>query len=389
MQIEDTKPRWGIVWGIFLLLAALAAVPFFYMNFQPKNLPTYQIQNFIGKVEVYAKDKKAWVPAQRGSVLGAKDRIRTGPQSEIDLQVPEQIAIRLKENSEIEVQSPALLEKSVRFRLHLLRGILLGSTEKKFEGEKLEITTPTLVAAVRGTLFQMEVRPDTQESSVRVLKGSVAVKSRKTRKTVLVRALEKTEVGRSAPPLAPVRVTRQEWDQMKEAYELIRTSAALEAAQMDLSKQAGNLFEYVFDHGTFYTPKFGFAEREFIRDEATGKVYLKIDYDVFPTGSFVGVYMKIRGLNVQKYKGLGFQARVKPEEGYPNAFRIELKSGTGVVRAFAPREFKETWTPFKFPAIFRKPVEITEVTLVFSNEKVGNHKKGTIYLEDISLEPVA
>lgn len=390
MEIEEprTKPRWGFVVGLLFVLGGLASIPFLLNEFQPKTLPTYQIQNFIGTVEVYARDKRAWVPARPGESLGPHDKIRTGSQGEVDLRVPDQISIRIKGNSEVEVRAPKFLEKELRYRLHILRGALIGSTEKGVEEDKLEISTPVLVAAVRGTLFQIEVDPETKNSTVRVLKGSVAVRSTRLPKIVIVKALEKTEVTESAPPLEPVRVTRKEWDQMKEAYELIQKSAALEARQLDLSKEAGNLFQYVFDHGTFFTPKFGFADREFIKDDATGKVHLEVSYDVFPTGSFVGTYMKTRNLDLAKFKGLKFQARGDPEEGYPESIRIELKSGTSVVRAFAPRDFKESWQSFVFPFRVNKPTPVSEVALVFSNEKAKEHPKGKLHLREIDFEPV-
>ena len=390
MEIEEprARSRWVLVAGLFLVLGGVAALPFLYFYFQqPETLPSYQIQNFIGSVEVYASAKRAWLPAQHGESLGPRDKIRTGPESEVDLRVPDQIALRIKANSEVEVRPPGLFEKKLCYRLHLLRGVILGATEKNFEPEQLEISTSVMVAAVRGTLFRIESDPEKEETTVRVLRGSILVRSLKTRQSVLVRGLERTEVKGNAPLLEPVRVTRQEWDQLKEIYELIQKSAALEARQLDLSKDAGNLFQYVIDHGTFYTPKFGFAEREFVKDEVSGKTQLEIVYDVFPTGSYVGVYAKTRNLDLSKFKALKFEIRGDAEEGYPDAIRIELKSATSVVRAFAPGDFKEKWQPFIFSFRANKSTPISEVTFVLSNEKSKQHPKGKIYLRDIDFVP--
>lgn len=387
MQIQEARPKWGILIGLFLLLGALAAVPFFLFQFQPKVLPSYEIQNFIGKVDVYSAERQAWIPAQRGIALGSRDKIRTGDGSEIDIRVPDQIRIRIKQNSEAEISKPNWFEQSLRYRLHLLRGTLLGSTEKDFKGKQLDISTPVLVAAVLGTSFQIESKPETGESAVRVLEGAVRVKSIRAHKSVVVHALEMTQVKGGAAPLQPVRVSRQEWNQLKEAYELIQKSAALEARQLDLSKQAGNLFQYVFDHGTFYTPNFGFADREFVKDDATGKIHMEASYDVFPNGSFVGMYMKTRDLDISKFKALQFEVRGNPEKGYPESFKIELKSGAAVVRSFVPRDFKEKWQSFQYPIRFTRPTLLTEVTLVFANEKVGTHKKGVLQMQDVTLVP--
>ena len=387
MQLEDSRPRWGIVTIIFLLLLAFASLPFLFYQFQPKDLPTYEVQNFIGKVEIYSAQAKAWLPAKRGETIRVNDKIRTAPGAEIDIRVPDQIRIRIKESSEAVIKKPNLLDRALRYRLHLLRGSLLGSTDKKFKGKRLEVSTPVLVAAVRGTTFQIEMNPENRESAVRVLEGTVKVKSFRGLKTVTVRSLEKTEIKGKTPLSKPIRVSRQEWNKLKEGYELFEKSAAVEARQLDLSKQAGNLFHYVFDHGTFYTPNFGFADREFIREEGTGKVYLKISYDVFPTGSFVGMYIKIRDFDLARFKSVEFQVRGEPEEGYPDSVKIEMKSGTGVVRAFVPRDFKQTWQSFQFPLRFSRATSLSEVTIVFANEKAGDHKKGSLYFRDFTLVP--
>ncbi len=389
MQIQESRPKWGILIVLFLVLGALAAVPFFLVRSRPKIvLPPYEIQNFIGKAEIYSGEQRAWIPAQRSMALKAGDKIRTGADSEIDIRVPDQIRIRIKQHSEAEVTRPKFFEQAApRYRLHLVRGSLLGSTEKEFKGKELNISTPVLVAAVLGTSFFIESHPEKLESSVRVLQGSVTVKSIKANKSVVVKSLEITRVKGSAPPLQPVRVSRDEWNQLKEAYELIQKSAAVEAKQLDFSKEAGSFFQYVFDHGTFYTQNFGFADREFVKDEATAKTRMQASYDVFPNGSFVGVYMKTRNLDISHFKAIQFEVRGDPEEGYPDSFKIELKSGAAVVRSFVPRDFKEKWQKFEYPIRFTRQTPLTEVTLVFANEKVGTHKKGVLHMQDVNLVP--
>jgi len=388
MQIEQPRTRWGTLIGISLALLALAIVPF--VLFQSKvPLPTYEVQNFVGKVEVYSSQDAAWRSANRGDTLRAGDKIRTSDGGEIDIRVPDLFRLRVKENTEAEVSRPKLLERSLRYRLHILRGNLLGSTQKQFEGQQLDVSTPVLVAAVRGTSFQIEVRPEVEESAVRVLQGSATVQSIRARKSVVVRALEMTKVKGGEAPIAPVRVSWKEWNNLKEAYELIQKSVAQEARQLDLSKHAGSLFQYVFDHGTFFTPNFGHADREFIKDESTGKVHLEVQYDVFPAGSFVGMYMKTRDLDIAKFQAIEFQVRGDPEEGYPDSFKIEFKSGGGIVRAFVPRDYKEKWTTFKFPLRFTRSTLLSEITFVFANEKVGSNKKGSLHIQDVNLEPLA
>ena len=318
MTNEASKFKWVITIGFFLLLWGIAAVPF--LIYPPSSSLTYEIQNFSGLAQRYDAAEKSWVPPQRSEVLKVGDRLRTGPRGEMDFRIPDQMRLRLKENSEIELRAPRFFERSRSLRLFLRRGILLGATEKQAVPASVQIVTPDFVAKVEDGIFQIEADPKSKVSVARVLRGSLEIFSFRNRQSVTVRSLERTEVSGKRAPLAPVRVDRQEWNKMKEAYDLVFKDAALERRQLDLAKQAGSFFQYVIDHGTFYTPNLGYAEREFFKGEGSGETQMEVGYDVFPVGSLVGVYLKTRGLDLSKFKGLEFEIRGDPEEGAPHSF---------------------------------------------------------------------
>jgi len=263
----------------------------------------------------------------------------------------------------------------------------VGLTGKKFK-ERFAISTPALSAVIEQAAFQIETDPQKRESAMRVLEGRAKVRSAQSRKTVVLRSLEKTE-GRGKTGLLPAtRVSRQEWNKLKEGYELFEKSAAAEARQLDLAKKAGNFFRWVIDHGTFYTLNFGFADREFMQDEATSRVYLKLSYDVFPTGSFVGAYLKTRGLDLARFKSFELKVRGSPEESYPESVRIEIKGPSGTIRVFVPHNFKETWQTFRYPLRFTRETPVSEITIVVSNDKAGDAKKGSLYFQDFTIIPL-
>ena len=162
----------------------------------------------------------------------------------------------------------------------------------------------------------------------------------------------------------------------------------MEAEQIDLSKSAGSFFNVVFDHGSFYTPKVGYAGREFFKDPDSGQVFLETEYDVFPMGSFSGVYIKTRDFDISKYTGLSFEVRRKAEEGAPESFFIELKSKGNVVRRYAPRTFEKTWKLVEFDFHEKKPLVVNEVVFVFTNARVGEAKKGMLEFRNIELIPL-
>jgi hypothetical protein len=236
----------------------------------------------------------------------------------------------------------------------------------------------------------LEERETGLKERVGVLKGNLHVDSGPffKRETASVKPLEYIDAEKGLPLGKPVRVTREYWNQLKEAYELCATSAEAEAVQLDLSKHAGTFFKYVFDHGTFYTPKIGFARREFVKDDASGDVYFELEYDVFPKGSYVGMYTKARDFDLSQFKAFEFEVRTIPDEGFPESLRIEVKSGTNIVKVFQPFGFTPTWQKISIPIHYEKATPINEVTIVILNEKAGENKKGILHFKRFNVIPL-
>ncbi len=402
MRIEKPASSTSHKSTFALILAVLLAAGFFwfYQTFQrspsekaavihfESALPPLEIVNFTGTPEIYSKIDKSWMPLQRGGLMAWGDRIRTGADSEVDLRAADQMVIRLKANSELERKLPADQADANRYQIHLIRGLVLGATEKKAETEKwLQVSTPAIVASIRGTVFAVRAEEDEGHVSwVGVLRGAVEVTGQAQQDQVTVKDMQQTTTQIDGTLGKPIRVSREEWDDMKEAYELIQKSAAQEAEQMDLSMQAGGLFANVFDHGTFFTPKVGYAWRNFVKTE-DGKVVLEIEYDVFPRGSYVGMYMKVRDADIADFEALQMRVRRIPGTGYPDAFRIEVKSKGQTLRAFTPKIFKKEWQTMQFPLRADKKAPISEITFVFSHDQSGENTRGALRFADIEFLP--
>lgn len=380
---------------IFLVIAAiLITLPF--LQQKPAADLAFEILSFEGDAQIYDAQIGAWRAPARGEEIRAMQKLRTGSDGVINFQTEGQIRLRLREDSLLENKECGTLRQKEIYKFYLDHGVLFGATTKTFDRKEaadkaaLEVRTPGLVADVHGGLFRIQGSSGQGgDNKVGVLRGSAEVflPSLFFRKSgVRVRGLEKTVLidGVLSPP---ARVSPEEWAEMKEAYELIEKTAVMEAQQIDLSKDAGTLFAHVFDHGTFFTPKVGYAGREFYKDPDSGEVYLDVEYDVFPAGSFDGVYMKARDLDAAQYEGLSFDVRRNGEEGFPDSFSIELKSKGNVVRRFAPRGFLREWTPMQFEFHAQKTTPISEVVFVFTNARAGEAKKGMLVFRNINLIP--
>jgi hypothetical protein len=360
---------------------------------KPVVVPEYSAVAFSGEVESYAPEEGTWLRLSPGDLIQSGRKIRTGRAGRVDLIVPEQIHLRLQENSLLEIQAPRVFERGADFRVQLERGTLLAATQKGYAGERFEVLTPVLRAkAGKGALFRVSLPsgpPPPVAPSVTVLRGTVQVKPKALdlRPWISVKNLEKSVVDLRGRIGKPYQMSRQDWREVNEAYELGKKGAGFERIQLDLAKEAGTLFQYVFDHGTFYTPELGYALREFNPDQRSNEMRLQIEYDVFPTGSFVGMYMKTRNLNLADFSGLEFEVRSLPDQGVPSSFKIEMKSKFSIERAFKANDFTRQWRKVRFNWRAAKEIPITEVTLVFSWDRAGNDKKGFLEFRNFNLIP--
>lgn len=398
--------------SIFKLLVAIVllifiAIGFFCYSFmtRPELPPPFEIKNYFGEVKVHSHVRNAWEEPVRGRMVELSDIIQTQKDSEIELLVSDLIRIRVKPDSQVEIQPPRLSDRVPTYWLNLQKGSVFVATGKKFKDQKIKVFIPNkaleadegpglfedssshLIAEVEQGSFLVDSNRMTGDVWVGVLRGSADVTAKNSSRKVTVHSLEKLEYAENAKLEKPKTVARGEWNRLKEAYELFEKSAAVEAEQLDLSKKAGNMFYYLFDHGTFFTPKIGYALREFFLDEASGEVFLDLEYDVFPQGSFVGMYLKARDLDLSKFRALQFDVRRKPGENFPDSVRIEVKSGGNVIRGFAAKMFRKEWETKKFPLHFNKETNVDELTFVFANDKVGPSKQGVVQLRNFTLIP--
>ena len=121
---------------------------------------TAVLKAMIGAVDYFAKDSTAWQPAKEGLQLSSGDKIRTGADGMASVSFANGSQIMLKPNTEFEVTSLSRSEdkNSIDYKLQLNMGKLRAMVEKLDSNSSFEIKTPTAVAAIRGTVYYLEVR---------------------------------------------------------------------------------------------------------------------------------------------------------------------------------------------------------------------------------------
>lgn len=160
-----------------------------------------------GKAEVQRFGERVWRPAELQMAVSPGDKLSTEAGSELEIRLDDGSVLKLKDKSLLELDA---MEKQAKplttiTSLKLGLGKLLGCVRKLSSKEsKFEVTTPTAVAGVRGTVFAVFAEGDSTELDV--LKGQVAV-SGQLGAEKLVGEKQSTVVAKRDSARSPVPLT--------------------------------------------------------------------------------------------------------------------------------------------------------------------------------------
>ena len=127
------------------------------------------------KVELRLASTNKWITCQVGDLLAPGDTIKTGPKSTAALLLSDQTMMRLGENTEITLVSMAENSGSLTEKFMLGVGRAWANVTP---GNHLQIEGPNAVAAVKGTVLEMDC-PGRGLTKVRVWEGVVECQSHK------------------------------------------------------------------------------------------------------------------------------------------------------------------------------------------------------------------
>ncbi len=138
---------------------------------------TAAIQSLTGQVEVKRKTDAQWVPALVGMRLIERDEIRAYAGASAVLDLSDGSTLFVAENSRIVVTKlevdPKTNARQVLFHLVVgkVRAVVADAaiTLVRARQSNFAISTPTAVAAVRGTLYEVSYHPDRNVMTVAVL----------------------------------------------------------------------------------------------------------------------------------------------------------------------------------------------------------------------------
>ncbi len=160
-----------------------------------------------GKAEVQRSGERLWRPVELQMALYQGDKIATEVGAELEIRLDDGSILKLRDKGFLELDAMEKQEKPLAtvISLKLSLGKLLGCIRKLSSKEsKFEVTTPTAVAGVRGTVFAVFAEGDSTELDV--LKGQVAVAGQ-VGGEVLVGEKQGTVVAKRDSARSPVPLT--------------------------------------------------------------------------------------------------------------------------------------------------------------------------------------
>jgi hypothetical protein len=139
-----------------------------------------------------------------GDLLYAEDVLRTGADSTLEVRTPDGSLLRVRQNSSLRMNDRRLTE-GAGSSVSLFLGRLWCKVSKLLRGRSFHVETPTIVAGVRGTRYEVASYDD-GTALVAVEEGNVELETED--RTVEVAQGQAVETEYDAPPGAPMHFDR-------------------------------------------------------------------------------------------------------------------------------------------------------------------------------------
>jgi len=132
-----------------------------------------------GLIEVRVSQTEAWQPLEKPASLAEGNEVKTGPESTADVLLSDGSKLSLSSKAEFAVESTKTVETAFKLGLGKMKAYFAGA----FAG-RMKVRTPTAVAAVRGTEFELSAGQDGR-TQVTVDEGHLEVSDKQGRQAVI------------------------------------------------------------------------------------------------------------------------------------------------------------------------------------------------------------
>ncbi len=191
-----------------------------------------------GEARVKKAREAEWSPAGPNMILWQNDQIRVLAKSRAELILDNQTVLRLSENTWLTIQNleEETASQKETGRMQLSLGKLWTRTAKLFNpSSRYDVTTPTAIAGVTGTVYLVKVADD-KTTSIQVFQGAVNVYNPFPPAKPSLPG-QRTQLGQPQEVTGPVEVpgptaiSREEWTKI-----ILRQFQQITVTERDISR---------------------------------------------------------------------------------------------------------------------------------------------------------
>ena len=155
------------------------------------------ISSMKGDVQIRAVNERKYVSAYKGQMIRSGDWIKTDLNVFLAIIFLDGSNIKIREKTEIEINSSRLGAKQLMTQMYISEGQTWNKVSKGNNSE-FEIKTPTAVASVKGTEFNIDFNDLTESTTLTVIEGEVLFGN--DINSILAGALEGASVKKDEAP---------------------------------------------------------------------------------------------------------------------------------------------------------------------------------------------
>lgn len=130
------------------------------------------ISSMKGNVQIREANKRKYNTAYKGQMIKTGDWVKTDKNVFVAIVFLDGSNVKIQSNTEIEIKSSRVTAKELKTQMYIAEGQAWSKVSQQGNGE-FKIKTPTAVASVKGTEFDVEFDDLAESTTLTVLEGSV------------------------------------------------------------------------------------------------------------------------------------------------------------------------------------------------------------------------
>jgi hypothetical protein len=131
------------------------------------------ISSMKGNVQIRAASKRKYDTAYKGQMIKSGDWLKTDKNVFVAIVFLDGSNVKIQSNTEIEIKSSRVTAKELKTQMYIAEGQAWSKVSNQTNGE-FKIKTPTAVASVKGTEFDVEFDDLSESTTLTVLEGEVS-----------------------------------------------------------------------------------------------------------------------------------------------------------------------------------------------------------------------